>query len=236
MEIRAEKNPWGNRIELLIMHRVGDQVIAVAEPLTMRDIAPNEAVIPTTTPTAKESTMNLTQQLVRSILQNPHGFEWSIQGLGMLRLYLSREVRLHVPNVSEIHDHPWGFTSEVVFGRLINYRYVIDHVHGVPMNCRTLKCGPGGCLVGGQQVHYLRHSHKDVLEVGDTYEQRRDEIHASEPDDGTVTIITRRFEGDSDHARVFWPIGTEWGSAEPRKATRAEVDAITKNALQKPKP
>jgi hypothetical protein len=184
--------------------------------------------------------MNHTQQLVRTILQSPHGFEWSLQGLGMLRLYLSRETRLHVwsdahvvPGVSEIHDHPWGFTSEVVFGRVLNTRYVFDHVFGVPMNCRTLKCGPGGCLVGGQQVQYLKPLDRELIHVGEMYQQRRDEIHKSEPDDGTVTIITRQFEGDADHARVFWPIGAEWGSAEPRKAKPHEVEAITKNALRR---
>lgn len=58
--------------------------------------------------------------------------DWSTQGLGMLRLYLSREVRLHVwhsafrvPSVSDIHDHPWDFRSDIVCGSVRNVRYGI---------------------------------------------------------------------------------------------------------------
>ena len=61
--------------------------------------------------------------LVKTILEaSRHGgiSGWSLQGLGMFRLYLSHEKRLHVwdarfrtSDVSVIHTHPWHFTSEV---------------------------------------------------------------------------------------------------------------------------
>jgi thymidylate synthase (FAD) len=39
--------------------------------------------------------------LVRKVLENPDRFDWQIQGLGMLRTYLSREVRLHLGRNAE---------------------------------------------------------------------------------------------------------------------------------------
>ena len=65
------------------------------------------------------------QALAAEILRRPHGYKWSLQGFGMLRLYLSDNIRLHVwttehrvENVSDIHDHPWDFISTVLFGQL----------------------------------------------------------------------------------------------------------------------
>lgn len=58
-------------------------------------------------------THKITKLFVKTILSNPENFKWSIQGLGMLRVYLSDEVRLHiwdsrfkVPGVSPLHNHP----------------------------------------------------------------------------------------------------------------------------------
>jgi len=58
------------------------------------------------------------------------------------------------------------------------------------------------------------------------------EIHQTQHDEGTVTIM-RKHPTWNESARVFWPAGTQWVSAEPRAATAAEVHDITSNALQR---
>ncbi len=79
-------------------------------------------------------TENVTQSLALKLLETsavrPEAFEWSLQGFGMLRLYLSKEVRLHVwddryavKNVTTIHTHPWHFRSTVLFGELTDVLY-----------------------------------------------------------------------------------------------------------------
>src|SRR5207237_1687020 len=73
----------------------------------------------------------VTETSIIGILRSPLNYEWTIHGLGFLRLYLSSVQRLHVwnhllatPSATPIHDHPWNFESQIVFGRLINRRYM----------------------------------------------------------------------------------------------------------------
>lgn len=184
----------------------------------------------------------ITKAAVKSILQNwqAYGDAWSLQGFGMLRLYLSDDVRLHVwnsifavPGVSRVHDHPWHFESLIVAGRLVNGIYVLDDEMGDDYLCQTLRCGPGGGptnVVPPEPVKLRLQSIK-AYEQGEIYAQRADEIHVSAPEDGTVTIIERDFLADPDHARVFWPADGQWVSAEPRPATHGEVKQIVEHSL-----
>ena len=57
--------------------------------------------------------MNLLEERrlwVRTLLSKPLGFDWSIQGFGMIRLYLSPNLRLHIWNsrgrVKNVSDIP----------------------------------------------------------------------------------------------------------------------------------
>ncbi len=159
----------------------------------------------------------------------------------MLRVYLSKNVRLHiwhsafaVPNVSRLHTHPWNFCSLVVAGSLVNKRYREPPNTGLTAEhamSQIIQCGPGGCLKGEPRRTLLLSQAPELYAAGSTYYQHRDEVHDTIPKDGTVTLVTRTFDGDEDHARVFWPVGTKWVSAEPRTATKAEVDAIVSAAL-----
>lgn len=183
--------------------------------------------------------MNITKQLVKSILENAAAFKWSLQGLGMLRLYLSTEVRLHVwdsryavQDVSTMHDHPWSFDSIIVAGWVDQYRYTMDPKGDVFM-FSVLQCGPGGCAKTQPAPIWLTKGPCESYQEGGTYHQRHDEIHESIPEDGTVTIVTRTFREDTEHARVFWPNGTAWVSAEPRPATIEEVKDITSASLNR---
>lgn len=176
---------------------------------------------------------------IKQILEKAEHYEWSLQGFGMLRLYLTKETRLHVwsdshtvPNVSDIHDHPWNFRSTVVAGELRNYRFTPVERGASRFLTRRILCGPGGCVMGEPAYVNLYEGVREIYFEGDDYYQGASEIHRSEPIDGTVTIITRAFLDDSDHANVFWRPGEEWVSAEPRPATPEEIKAITGNALR----
>lgn len=193
----------------------------------------------------KRGTMKELKTSIKQILEKAQHYEWSLQGFGMLRLYLTKETRLHVwsdtfavPNVSDIHDHPWHFKSTVIAGSIRNTRFlpIIANDVSLPPSQRYLTrrilCGNGGCVMGEVSEVGLWTPGEEVYGEGFSYSQSASEIHRSEPADGTVTIITRTFLDDPDHANVFWRQGEEWVSAEPRPATPEEVKAITGNALR----
>lgn len=197
--------------------------------------------------------MSYDRLLVRKILEKPHEHEWSIQGLGMLRLYLSPAVRLHVwdprpphkiENVSELHNHPWDFLSTIIVGRITNHIYrILEPVEvasaercggdmGVAWMAGTIECGPNPKKRGACDAREIRLAHTaQTLGVDDRYAMDAATIHRSEPVPGTVTVCYRLPKADPDHAMVCWPVGTEWVSAEPRPATTDEVYSITKEAL-----
>lgn len=177
--------------------------------------------------------------VVRFILENSHKFDWSLQGLGMLRLYLPGDARLHVwdwrfafPGASPIHDHlQWGLTSTIVSGRITNYRYAEGR--GVPFHWARFKAGYHALQLHAPETMLLERGPAEIYLPGDSYSQAPNEIHESVPDEGTVTIMQKRPTPDGETARIFWPVGTSWGSAEPRAATALEVKTITEFALSK---
>jgi hypothetical protein len=183
--------------------------------------------------------MDFTKDFVKHTLQNYSLYDgWSLQGFGMLRLYLSKDVRLHVwdkrfqvPNVSLIHTHPWDFTSRIVVGVMRNTRFMEGR--GNPHMKSQIGCGVGGGLVGTPERVSLIGGFPERFSGGGVYHQRATEIHASDYDDGTVTVVTRAVRGDPDHADVYWPDGEQWVSAEPRPATPDEVASIIGYSLQR---
>jgi hypothetical protein len=185
--------------------------------------------------------MNLTVPLLKQILARPLGLDWSIQGFGMLRLYLAPDVRLHLwhaehrwPGVSTMHDHPWDFESEIFAGRLTNRVYRRAPAGCAPTHhAMSIRCGEGSHGLDRLPDEALELESERVYVAGDRYFQTGEQWHDSEPMSGTITVIRRRMRhgASPDHATVFWPVGTEWGNAEPRKATDEEVLAITSTAL-----
>src|SRR5439155_399501 len=145
----------------------------------------------------------VTKALVKQILERPLVHSWSQQGLGMLRVYLSREIRMHVwadeavyrPKPDTLHTHPWDFTSYVVAGGITNLRY-----RTIPLTpnytMRTIKCGAGGGLEPGETRVHLAATDVETFISGQFYSQLAEEIHESIPADGTVTIIERKFKPD----------------------------------------
>lgn len=189
----------------------------------------------------------ITKLLVKKLLEHPFEHSWSFQGLGMLRCYLSREVRLHVwdprmafPNASTLHTHPWDFSSRIIAGRMVDTVFEIRKDEPATHHVQKIQCGPGGCAKGESYNVSLRRA--GTRTVGDSlgstgyqtgYTLNRDAIHESRPEPGTVSIIQRSLEGDTEHAFVFWPLGTQWVTAEPRPAADREVKVMTRLALER---
>lgn len=189
----------------------------------------------------------LMRDLVKTILQSPFDLKWSVQGLGMLRTYISDDqvYRLHiwdsalrVPGVSPIHDHPWHLHSTIVAGNLIQRRYSLyeDGLFcDLPLEMlRTSTIKPGeNAFTKTDPENALVYAHPlESYLSGQEYSQRKDEIHESLAVDGTVTLVKRTFEGDRDSARVFWRGNGGWVDAAPRRATREEIVNATALALR----
>lgn len=185
------------------------------------------------------------RSLVRAILENACGFVWTAQGFGMLRLHMG-ETRLHVwderlrvTGVSMIHDHlQWGLLSTIISGRMTNQRYrMLDELtRRVPAthHYATITAGKAPSSAAFRHEPYvcaLRPKPAENYGPGQQYLQQPDEIHESIPSHGCVTLMIKR-PTSTDQARVFWPIGTEWGSAQPRSATKDEIIAATCLALE----
>lgn len=181
------------------------------------------------------------KNLVRYLLKNRQALpekDWTMQGFGFLRLRINESTRLHIwdsrlrqPGVSDIHDHTqWAFESQVISGCVVNLRYTIGE-QGLPHNMGVLNCGVGGGMVAGSQKSVnLVPGVPELYLPGFTYRQEPDEIHRTMPADGTVTLITQE-RRDVETARVFWPVGGQWGDAIPRQAERNEVADVGGFAL-----
>lgn len=187
--------------------------------------------------------------MAHAILTHADCYKWSLQGFGMLRLHLDDDVRLHiwddryrVPDVSLIHDHAqWGLKSTIISGAMRNTRFAFsDRVAPSSVELTepyglyryaTIKAGVGGGMVSESKLCILKASKAEKYGPGGSYSQEPNEIHLSWPDNGCVTIMAKT-PNDTDTARVFWPHNKQWVSAEPRAATRDEVDTIVANALR----
>jgi hypothetical protein len=158
---------------------------------------------------------------------------WEVQGFGMLRCYLdTKEVRLHIwdyslrtPGVSTIHTHPWDFTSVVLKGKQTNILYSRD-VAGKPYNYSQIKCGMDAHATSQEKATCLLERSTINYTVGEYYQEQAHEIHESNPEPGTITLVERHPMADPDHALVYWPHGTSWVDAKPRAATMAEVEFV----------
>lgn len=182
---------------------------------------------------------SIIKPMVKKILECPLGHDWTLQGLGMLRLYLTPEVRMHVwdsrfrvDGVSQMHTHPWTFKSYVVEGDMQNRRWLRVKKGGQGFFEQKLKCGAGACLKGKPLAVRLDEEDAEYYRAGGTYTQLPDEIHSTHAAIGTVTIIERTVgDRDPDHAFVYYV--NNFVSAEPRKATQFEVLSICGEALSR---
>lgn len=182
--------------------------------------------------------------MTRAVLEDPEKYFWDLQGFGMLRTRLSDECRINVwddryrvDHVSDIHTHPWDFTSTLVSGRLVDETFnPCEMTKSGPGILRgfhaEIKPGEGGGLSGkgvGKAAAFERGS-AILLFPGGWYELKHDEWHRSWAARGSVTVNTRARQG-ADLAQVFWWESQFWVSAEPKPATAEEVNDIVSYAL-----
>lgn len=173
-----------------------------------------------------------TEADVKEILAHPFDYKWTLQGFGMLRAYLDPDEieRIHiwdtnsaVPDVSLIHNHPWDFESRVFFGKMMNSRYSISKDTEGGYVAADIRTGEGGGLVGDPYPVRISVLSVEMIKAEQRYRQTASEFHESYPTPGTVTVIKRNFTRPRDYATVCWNT-PEWVSAEPRPATREEVE------------
>jgi len=178
-------------------------------------------------------------ELLKQAVTNDKG--WSLQGFGMFRYYLSKEWRLHVwddrfrnPEGTRLHDHPWDFESFVIAGSITNHVFSWDSYGSLSSTHHeyVIQCGPGGCDTGAQpkSVRLSRVSSHRYLS-GESYSQLAHEIHDTEYERGTITLVRRVFKEDTEHARVYAEWGQPWVSNEPRQADPIELRAALSTAL-----
>lgn len=186
--------------------------------------------------------MSIKAELVLKILERATSYPWTVQGLGMLRLYLGKAGRIHiwtpglmVPNVSVIHNHFWDLKSEIISGTMINKRYNVSFPDRDPPthHMQSIVTGEGGGLVHDPESVILTESPAEQYKAGDVYTQSSKELHESRPSPFTVTVMERPMgEQGKETASVCWPIGTSWVSAEPRPATIHEILMTTMGAMR----
>lgn len=187
---------------------------------------------------------DLTKLAIKQVLETATAHKWSLQGMGMFRLYLSREVRLHVwdgrftvERVSTLHTHPWDFTSHVLSGVVVDrvFKEVDAVVPGSPHNYfkQKIVCGPGGGVAGEKEPVRLELANQDAFVAGTEYQRQATDVHETVFKSGTVTLLERRFKEDTEHAMVYFQQDREWVSAEPRDATPEEVSAMARVALDR---
>jgi hypothetical protein len=185
-----------------------------------------------------QSGNDVSQKLLRHILKNALDYRWLIQGFGMLRMYLDNDTRVHIWNtaaavkdVSDIHDHPWDFVSSIVWGTLTNelFREMPDYPPN--MLCQQIVCGPGGHSLGVPVPLHLEPYNAREYKSGESYNQRAEMFHRTRAVPGTVTVVTRHFRPNTEHAKVCFPLGTQWVSAETRVATADDIMPFIQLAL-----
>lgn len=191
------------------------------------------------------------QILDGAVGQLDHGLplygDWSVQGFGVLRLFIRKIGRLHIwtqdlraPGVSMTHNHSWNLASTIVAGELRNTKFadfgpapsVGDLGRDLMLyNHMRLLTGYESRPLSNPEVVILREYPGQVYRAGDTYVQAAEEIHRTDALDGTVTLMARN-EDTNGEADVYWPLGTEWGSAKPRPATPAEIRLAINQAMR----
>jgi hypothetical protein len=192
--------------------------------------------------------VSLTKLAIKQVLETAAAHPWSLQGMGMFRLYLSKEVRLHVwdmrftvEKVSTLHTHPWGFKSHVLSGVMVDRHFkkrdpATQDLDSPNYYEQRIVCGPGGGVAGDKEPVHLTLMASCVYTAGDEYTHVASDVHESVPKSGTVTLLERTFEADTEHAFVYFRMDREWVSAEPRDATPDEVAAMARMALDRWEP
>lgn len=135
-------------------------------------------------------------------------------GLGFIQVKLSRNVRVHfytheaiVVSPEEIHNHRYGFTSQVLSGNLTHILYdVVEDRHGQYVK-RQVSCDP--TYKGDKSYTRVGIASEEscVLTQYDKYTITHDQFHRVEAVPGTITLVTRDEGYAKQLADVVSPVG-----------------------------
>ena len=174
-------------------------------------------------------------EIVKQVMENPFNYEWELQGFGMLRTYIDKNTRLQiwlkdfiVPDVTDIHTHPWDFQSFIYQGQITNFifkEYALqDQVSGEWFQSdRCLILTGVTAFVKEKTPIILKPLDKVGYSRGDIYFHGKDVPHRIDFIDGTITILTKSNIHEDSLAYSYVQNGGEWVSAAPRLATKEEI-------------
>jgi hypothetical protein len=177
----------------------------------------------------------LSKPLVLTILRHAEDFPWRMQDIGLMALRLDdrREYRLHLWDPSDIvgdppiHDHPYDFTSTIIVGELTNTRYEED-----PAGDEYVRFRYSPPAEDQRRSDAVRLSAKvESFCEGAQYSQRAHELHASEQEAGTVTVIRCSWV-EAPALTVCLRDEGSWRSGQGRDATREEIKSMATKALE----
>lgn len=138
----------------------------------------------------------------------------SLHGLGFIQLQLQGGQRLHVwhPELprrrcfehSSIHNHRFGFESQVLVGQMININYRAfdahedDATHLLYLH-EGQRSPRGGRPWAPYQPVTMFEESREVIDAGQIYRMQAYDFHRTEPGgDGRVaTLMTKRGEGEA---------------------------------------
>jgi hypothetical protein len=109
----------------------------------------------------------------------------------------------------------------------------MGHGHcGAVVNVARIKTGEGGGIFERRPLGLLAPAEPELIGPGEQYHMDAPELHESIPSRGCVSVISRKFytTREDQFATVCWREG-DWISAEPRPATRAEIEHFVSLAV-----
>ena len=178
-------------------------------------------------------------EIVKKVMENPFDYEWELQGFGMLRTYINKDTRLQiwlkefsVPNVTDVHTHPWNFESFIYQGNITNFVFRESSHDGPPYVGAEAY---DRCLILTGENAYVHERNKVFLKIhgiynftrGDNYFHHKDIPHRIRFTDGTITILTKsNIQEDNLAYSYVKGIDNEWVSAAPRPATKEEIQTF----------
>lgn len=170
-------------------------------------------------------------------LTNPEDYEWSVQGLGMLRAYLTedRATRLQIwlkelqlASATSIHTHPWDFESIIYRGELINRTYA--EVPGHKFDCYVINTGPTARPLSHSKID-LEITQNRKLTEGQSYYQPKEVPHLTLFSQGAISIIHRLDYSKSDGLAKSYGVGP-WVSAAPQDVSWREARSLITYAMK----
>lgn len=182
------------------------------------------------------------ESIVKDVLEHPFNYQWELQGFGMLRTYIDKDTRLQiwlkkyiVEDVTDVHTHPWDFTSYIYQGKIVNNCYS-EHPFKVSPNDNEMSFDR--CLILTGENAYVKEKIKVLLRKdssipyrsGETYHHDKTIPHRIDFIDGTITILSKRNIDVNSLAYSYVPNGKDWVSAAPKIATVGEIREFIKSA------